>query len=116
VTRRRDFVLVSRFIGYSSVVTTINYNTLKITVTITREMTSSISVLTSRCYVTDLSNGYAVSYQWILAQEWSLQITMQSSSTQFSSANFLSNSLYDWNLLVQILNRFVKLKLKLKLK
>jgi hypothetical protein len=35
------FGLVSQFIGYSLVITTIRYNTLKITVTLTHEITSS---------------------------------------------------------------------------
>jgi hypothetical protein len=64
------------------------------------------SVSTSRLLATALNSGYAftmsslsVYYQRILTQERSLQITMKSSSTQFS----LSNLLYDWNLLVLIL-------------
>jgi hypothetical protein len=44
VTCRRGFGLVNRFIEYSQVVTTINYNTLKITVTITHEIMPSASV------------------------------------------------------------------------
>jgi hypothetical protein len=65
------------------------------------------SVSISRLLATEPNDGYAftmfpltVSCQRILTQEKSLQITMKSSSTQFSN----SNSLYDWNLLVRILN------------
>jgi hypothetical protein len=46
---RRGFVLAKLFIGYSLVVSTSNYNTLKITVIITHKINSSISALTSRC-------------------------------------------------------------------
>jgi hypothetical protein len=35
---RRGFVLANRFIGYSLIVTTINYNTFKITVIITNKV------------------------------------------------------------------------------
>jgi hypothetical protein len=69
--------------------------------------TLRFSVSSSRLLATDLSNAYAFttstlsdSCQRILTQERLLQIIMKSSSTQFS----LSNSLYDWNLLVRILS------------
>jgi hypothetical protein len=46
---RREFGLVSRFIGYAVVVTTINDNTFKIAVIIANKIKPSISACTSRC-------------------------------------------------------------------
>jgi hypothetical protein len=43
------FGLVNRFIGYSLVVTTMNYNTVQITVIIAHTIKSSIPACTRRC-------------------------------------------------------------------
>jgi hypothetical protein len=102
---------MNRFVGYSQVVSTSNYNTRKIAVNITHKINSSTSAC-PRSLLGNIKNGYvftmstlSVSCQRILTHERSLQITIKSYFTQFS----LSNSLYDWNLRVRILNCCVPL-------
>jgi hypothetical protein len=89
------------FIG-TSVTISLNYNQYSViadlhTFQFTVAHALGFSVSTSRLLATDLNNGYvftvstlSVSWQRILTHERSLQITMKSSSTQFSSANSLS--------------------------
>jgi hypothetical protein len=63
---------MDRFIGYSQVVTTINYNTLKITAVITPEINSS----TSACLfgndsglVNTSATEYSIIWVWILCYD-----------------------------------------------
>jgi hypothetical protein len=72
VTCRRDFELVNRFIGYSRVVTTNNYDTIKITVVIIHKATSSTSV----CLV----------IRWILKNLYSLEVRISLIFTSLSES------------------------------
>jgi hypothetical protein len=89
---------VNRFIGHSQVVTTNNYNTLKITLTITQKIKRSTSAC-SRCLVTIriwIFNYWTVF--WILLQMnlWPNWIETESKSESYVTTDGESASL-SWN-------------------
>jgi hypothetical protein len=64
------------------VVTTNNYNTVKITGITAHEIKSSISAFIGRCYVTDLNNGYAFTI-FSLSVSWQRNLTQELYQSHF---------------------------------